>query len=146
MHGSLATHVDNLSEINIKECKTCLERKNVKSECEFIGFKNNRLNYRSKESNGPSAKPINGLINKFPNTYKFCEGDTNKFVLLLRKGMYPYEYVGSWERFDETSLLDKEDFYSKQKNKGITNDDYAHYKKVFKEYCNNMGDYHDLYV
>ena len=42
MHGSLATHVDNFSENNNKECKTCLERKNIK----FIGFENSRLNYR----------------------------------------------------------------------------------------------------
>ena len=47
------------------------------------------------------------LIEKFPNIYQFCNGDLNKFVLLLRKGVYPYEYMDSWERFDETSLPDK---------------------------------------
>ena len=36
--------------------------------------------------------------------HKFCNGDLNKFVLLLRKGVYPYEYMNSWERFNETSL------------------------------------------
>ena len=54
--------VNNLSEINNKDCKTCIERKNIKSDCEFIGFKNNRLNFRCKECNGTSTKTINELI------------------------------------------------------------------------------------
>ena len=47
--SKLSDLVDSLSEINNKDCKTCIEIKNIKSECEFIGLKNNRLNYRSKE-------------------------------------------------------------------------------------------------
>ena len=43
MAASLSSLVDNLSEINKKECKTCMERNNTKSECKFIEFKNNRL-------------------------------------------------------------------------------------------------------
>ena len=49
MSASLSSLVDNLSEINKKECKTCMERNNIKSECKFIEFKNNRLNYKCKE-------------------------------------------------------------------------------------------------
>ena len=104
--------VDNLSEINKKYCKTCMERKNIKSKCDFIGFKNNRLNYRCKKCKGTSTKSINGLIEKFPSINQFCNGDLNKFVLLLRKGIYPYEYIDSWEKFDETSLPPKEAFYN----------------------------------
>ena len=44
------------------------------------------------------------LIGKFPNTYQLCNKDPNKFALLLRKGIYPYEYIDSWERFNEESL------------------------------------------
>ena len=100
MQSKLSDLVDNLSEINNKDCKTCMERKNIKSECEFIGLKNNRLNYRCKECNGTSNKSINDLIEKFPRMHKFCNGDLNKFVLLLRKGVYPYEYMDSWKRFN----------------------------------------------
>ena len=54
--------------------------------------------------------PVNGLIKKFPNLYQFCNGDTNEFILLLRKYFYPYEYMDSWEWFDETSLPYKKAF------------------------------------
>ena len=50
------------------------------------------------------------LTNRFSSTYKLCNRDLNKFILLLRKCVYPHEYMDSWERFDETSLPDKEDF------------------------------------
>ena len=46
----------------------------------------------------------NDLINRFASTYEFCNRDIDKFILLLRKGVYPYEYMDSWERFDETTL------------------------------------------
>ena len=54
--------------------------------------------------------PIDGLIKKFPNVYQFCNGETNKFVLLLRKGVYLFECMSSWERFKETLLPDKKSF------------------------------------
>ena len=77
-------------------------------------------------------KTIKDLIKKFPNTYNFCKGDINKFVMLLRKGVYPYKYMDSWEKFDETSSTSKKDFYSKLFLEDITDSDYEHAKKVFK--------------
>ena len=71
MPSKLSDFVDNLSEINNKDCKTCMERKNIKSECEFIGSKNDRLNDRYKECKGTSTESINELIEKFPNVYQF---------------------------------------------------------------------------
>ena len=56
-------------------------------------------------------------------------------VLLLREGVYPYEYMDRWEKFNEISILDKEAFYSKLNDEGITDEDHAHYKKVFKEFA-----------
>ena len=44
------------------------------------------------------------LINRYSSTYEFFNGDISKFILLLRKGVFPYEYMDNWERFDETSL------------------------------------------
>ena len=93
-------------------------------------------------------KNFNGeLIQRFANTYKFCNGDLNKFILLLRKGVYPHEYMDSWQRFDEKSLPDKEAFYSNLNMEDITDVDYRHGKKVFEYLINkSIGDYHDLYV
>ena len=56
------------------------------------------------------VETVTELIKNFPSIYQFCNGDINKFVSLLRKGVYPYEYMDSWERFVETSLTDKKIF------------------------------------
>ena len=147
MQSKLSDLNDNLSEINNKDCQTGIERKNIKSECDFIGFKNNKLNYTCKECKETSTKPINGLIKKFPRMYQFCNGDLNKFVLWLRKGVYPYEDMDSWEKFDETSLPSLEDFYSKLNFEGISDEDYAHAQKVWELFeIRNRGEYHGLYV
>ena len=146
MQSKLSDLADNLSEINNKDCKKCMERKKIRSECEFIGLKDNRLNYKCKECNETSAKSVNDLIEKFPRTYKFCNGNLNKFVLLLRKDVYLYEYMDSWERFNETSLPDKYYFYSELNLEDISDKDYLHSQKVFEEFCTDMGEYHDLYV
>ena len=56
---------------------------------------------------------------------------------MLTKGVYPYEYMGNWERFNKTSLPSKESFYS----------NYRHGNNVFNKFkLNNLGEYHDLYV
>ena len=102
MQSKLSDLVDNLSEINKKECPKC------KGKCEFIGSKNDRLHVHYRCTKCTKSK--DRLIKKFPSIYKFCNGGLNKFVLLLRKGIYTYEYMDSWEGFDETSLPDKEAF------------------------------------
>ena len=72
------------------------------------------------------------LIKRFANTYNFCDNDLNKFILLLTKGVYPYENMNNWERFDETSLPDKESFYSSLNMENIDDIDYRHGNNVFK--------------
>ena len=87
------------------------------------------------------------LIEKFHNTYQLCNKDLNKFALLLREGVYPYEYMDSQEKFNEESLPDKESFYSELNKKGITDEDYVHAQKVWKVFkIKNLGEYHNLYV
>ena len=74
-------------------------------------FKYNQLIFRCFKCKQIYEKDFNkDLINRFANTYRFCNEDINKFVLSLRTGFYPYEYNDSWERFHETSLPDKKSF------------------------------------
>ena len=66
---------------------------------------------------------------------------------MLRKGVYPYEHMDSWKRFNETSLPDKEDFYSNLNTEYITDADYDNAIKVWRNFeIKNLGEYHDLYV
>ena len=67
--------------------------------------------------------------------------------MFLRKGVYAYEHIDNWERFDETSLLYKEAFYSNLNMEDITDADYRHANKVFKEFkLKHLGEYNDLYM
>ena len=87
------------------------------------------------------------MLKRFANIYEFCNEDIKKFILLLRKGVYPYEYMDSWKIFDEISLSNKESFYSSLNMEDITDVDHRHVKRVFKNLNNkNLGNYHDLYV
>ena len=147
MSTSLSGLVDNLSEVYKKESKVCKKRRKMKSVCCFIGLENNKLNYKCKGCKKRWLKLIIESIKKFSNVYQFCNEDIKKFVLLLRKGVYPYEYMYSWKRFDETSLPIRKAFYSELYWEEITDKDYTHAQKVFEELkLENLGDYNDLYV
>ena len=121
------------------DCKSCLD---------YMTTKDEQLIFRCFSCKKNYEKNFNkDLIKRFANTYEFCNGDLNKFILLLRKGVYLYEYMDSWQRFDETSLPDKEVFYSNLNMEDITDVDYRPGKTVFEYLINkNLGDYHDLYV
>ena len=63
------------------------------------------------------------------NTLKLSNNDINKFILSLRKGVYPYEYMDEWERFNEIELTEKDEFYSNLNMEDITDADYMHTKR-----------------
>ena len=70
-----------------------------------------------------------------------------QYDLLTRKGVYPYEYVNSWDRFNETQLPPIDAFYSNLNMSLISEEDYQHAQKVWEEFgiC-DLGNYHDLYL
>ena len=144
MSTSLSKLVDNLSEglhnDRCIDCSSCFDYMTIKDEQLIFKCFRCKKNYK-KDFNKE-------LIKRFANTYRFCNKDLNKFILLLRKGVYPYEYMDNWEeRFNETLLPNKEAFYSKLNMEDITDTDYRHANKVFKEFkLKHLGEYHDLYV
>ena len=67
-------------------------------------------------------------------TFKFSNNNINIFILLLRKSVYPYEYMDDWAKFIETTLPKKEEFYSNFNMEEITDADYKHGKRVCKNF------------
>ena len=147
MSASLSDLIDNLPEFSYSiECKSCMEKIKITSECCLGRIKNNRLIYRWKECKKQWKKPIEGLIRKFPSIYQFWNGDLSKSILLLRKGVYPYEDMDNWGKFDKTKILHKEAFYSELNLEGISDADYPHAQKVWEVFgIKNRGEYHDWY-
>ena len=92
---------------------------------------------------------LDSLVNNLPddafnNLKKYYKGE--KLSLVRRKGVYPYEYMNSLERFKENKLPPKEAFYSRLAGEGISDEDYEHAKKVWKVFgMKTLQDYHDLY-
>ena len=96
------------------------------------------------------AKLVDNLAkegpSKFPHVTKVFSNQ-EKADLLLRKGVYPYEYVDSFDRFEETSLPPKSAFYSSLMDDHISLEDYQHAQNVWEIFdMQNLGDYHDLYL
>ena len=143
MSTSLSNLVNNLSEgVHNDKCTNC------KSCLDYMTTKDEQLIFRCFRCKKNYEKDFNKeLIQRFANIHEFCNGDLNKFSLLLTKGVCPYEYIDSWERFNETSLPDKEAIYSNLNMEDIRDVDHRHAKRVFKNLSNkNLSDYHDLYV
>ena len=67
--------------------------------------------------------------------------------LLIRKGIYPYECMDNWRRFEETTLPPASSFYSKLNMSGVSDQDYKHACKVWRDFgIRNLGEYHNLYL
>ena len=117
------------------DCKSCLDYIKTKNEKLILKCFNCETYYRKKINKE--------LIKRFKSTYEFCNKYLNKFILLLRKGVYPYVYMDNWERFNETSLPNKESFYSNLNIKNIDDIDYRHSNNVFKIFkLKNLEEYH----
>ena len=142
MVSSLSQSLDKISKIDNDISK--IDNNFVSNMRPMISLLSQSINKVSEINNKISHDE---LIKKFPNTYQLCNNDRNKFDLLLRKGVYPYEYMDCRKRFEGESLPDKKYFYSELNKDGISDDDYVHAQKVWEALnVKNLGEYHDLYV
>ena len=135
------------------------------NEEKYISFTKNTVvgSYTNKEGKDISIKhkirfidsfkfmsdSLENLVNNLPgdafNILEECyKGE--KLSLVKRKGVYPYEYMDSLERFKENKLPPKEAFYSRLTGEGISDEDLKHAEKVWKVFgMKTLQDYHDLY-
>ena len=87
------------------------------------------------------------LVGSGKRSFGFEDYSDLQYDLLTRKGVYPYEYVNSWDRFEETQLPPISAFYSNLNMSSICQEDYQHTQRAWKEFgIHNLGDYHDLYL
>ena len=88
-----------------------------------------------------------GVLKKnFNHTSRFW-GCDEKFRLMIRKAVYPYEYMDGWEKFDGASLPPKDTFYSRLNMKGISDQDHEHAQQVWNIMEEKtLGCYHDTYL
>ena len=151
MTSPLSNLVNSLVKdfIEGKKCETCgIKYKYWDCFLEYTNFKDDLIEYHWLSCSKLSQRQLDEkLKERFFNTYIFSNHNNNKTILLLWKGVYPKEYMDDWKKLNETSLPEKEDFYSCLNIEDITDADYAHAKRVCKDFeTKNLGEYHDLYV
>ena len=73
---------------------------------------------------------MNNLVKDGRKLSGFEDYSEYQHELLIRKGIYPYEYMTSWDKCKETKLPAKESFYSKLSMSGISDEDYEHVQRV----------------
>ena len=92
------------------------------------------------------------LQETFPNTYAYLKNSwghvgEDAFPMLTRKGVYPYEYINSMEKFEEKQLPEIQHFYSSLTGENISDEDYKFAQELWKKFdLKNIGGLHDLYM
>ena len=93
------------------------------------------------------SSSLDSLVKNLARGGGFEEYNENQYKLLIRKGIYPYEYMTNWDKFKETKLPPREAFYSKLNMAGVREEDYEHARRVWKEFgLKDLGECHDLYL
>ena len=95
---------------------------------------------------GSSLEKLNNNLPKESLKYTSKRFKGEKFNLMVRKGVYPYDYMNSFEKF-KSQLPSIDEFYSILNDEHISTEDYQHAQNVWKKFnLKNMGQYHDLYL
>ena len=118
---------------------------------ELCKVKEKKIQLRFIDSIRFMANSLDSLMNNLVKDGRKLSGfedySEEQYELLIREGVYPHEYMTSWDKFKETQLPFKEAFYSKLNMSDISDEDYEHAQKVWKGFdMKNLGEYHDLYL
>ena len=96
------------------------------------------------------VKCLGETLEKFPLTVKHFTKkgySLEQIKLLIRKGVFPYDWINSWKKFEQTYLPCRKDFYSLLYQQNISKSDYEHAQNVWQAFgMKNFGEYHDLYL
>ncbi|XP_057308090.1 uncharacterized protein LOC130645977 [Hydractinia symbiolongicarpus] len=135
----------NAAGMKFKQCaNTCPEFQGI--DAEYMS----KFWFKNCDSNTTKQLNRDQVNANVPSMAKFID-KYDTFRLMLRKDVYPYEYMNGWQRFEESELPPKEAFYSKLNMKGISDNDHEYAKKVWNVITPEgdnvtMGDYHDIYL
>ncbi|CAG9822055.1 unnamed protein product [Phaedon cochleariae] len=130
---------------------SCRKPKREEGSCSICGSTQHQQRTCLKEGTVPStmATQVSTLkVNDLKILKKeFSDVNETKFALLTRKGVFPYDYVDNVERLDESELPSIQNFYNKLNDTNISDDDYAHARKVWESFeLKSLGEYSDLYM
>ena len=146
MGASLASLVENLVGVNDVRCdaKQC-----EKKVMEFRNIDESYVaHFKCKKCGGGKTLELKAddLQEKFSNTANSFINIDAQFRLLLRKGVYPYEWMDSLDKMKAEGLPPPSGFYSRLTGESITSDDYEHAKQVWNTFnMKTFRDYHNLY-
>ena len=122
----MTTKKYGICEIKRKDCECCREYKNVMD---------NLREYKCLCCNKNSPKKFNENLSDLLIQYKsFLTMTLKKIILLSQNGVYLYEYIDDWEKFNETSLHEKEDSCGNLNMEDITDANYTHTERVCKDF------------
>ena len=96
---------------------------------------------------GISSFPCISILAFVPSFSSSSKNDIIKTDLLTEKGVYPYDYMNTFDKFNDEQLPSKEQFYSRLSEEDIANDDCNRAKQIRRHFnIKNMGVYRDLYL
>ena len=151
----LSTSLDKLvknlvDKTKVQGCKYCPRRGTAKviAKHETIAHKKEfETLYQHTVTKSELKDLFTNLYDNFKKKKEWENLPEEAFELLTRKGVYPYAYMDSADRFKESKLPPKEDFYNDLAKEHITEEDHTFVKKLWKTFrLKNLGELHDLYM
>ena len=150
----LAKHTQHMGVIvkNVEDCISFSIKVEVDRHVDSYGDERTKeIELRFMDSLKFMSSSLDSLVNNLAGRghrfWGFEEYSEEQRKLLIRKGIYPYEYMDSWDKFSQPRLPSKDAFYSNLYMSGVGDSEYEHARNVWREFgIKNMGEYHDLYL